>query len=107
MKTLIAAALSGALLATSAQAALPPFYDSGWMIKTILESDKVEDAVHGFVTGVEYLGQSGEAGVQWRVRTQDCSATVTLRPLAMPQKDGVPMVGRVDYEIAAVSPCEK
>lgn len=106
MKTLITAALTGTCLAVSAQAALPPYNDSAWMIQTILDSQEVRQAVGvAFVQGLELVTDAPGGGLNWKLHTRDCTVTVTLTALPPKDRNGVPMPGRTDYKVSAVSPC--
>lgn len=103
MKLFFATVAAGLCSASLAGAALPPFHDSAWMIQTILQDEAVEAAVEGgAVTGIELIDRDA---LIWRLSTQQCSVTLRLVAQPMPVKDGVPMVGRVDYAVTEVSGC--
>lgn len=105
MKKLLLAGACALGLSTAALAALPPYADSAWQMTTIFESKEVIDAIEGaFIVSMEYQG-TDEAGVlQWRLRTASCVFGIGLQALPMPESEhGIPMVGRVDYEIAGIT----
>ncbi|WP_139267223.1 hypothetical protein [Celeribacter indicus] len=104
MKKLLLAGACAFGISTAAFAALPPHADSAWQMTTIFESEEVIGAIEGsFIVSMEYQG-ADEAGVlQWRLRTDSCVFVIGLKALPMSESEGgVPMVGRVDYEIAGI-----
>lgn len=105
MKKLLFAGIFALGLSTAAFAALSPYADSAWQMTTIVESEEVIEAIEGaFIVSMEYQGADEVGVLQWRLRTTSCVFAIGLQALPMPESDdGVPMVGRVDYEIAGVT----
>ena len=103
MRFALVSLAAGLLLAASpALAALPPFHDSVWKLKTILDSDALAEAAgHRPIRSIEDLGENAAGVSEWRIRAGDCVLTLELSPLPMPEG----MVGRVDYEVSRVGAC--
>ena len=105
MKKLLLAGACALGISTAAFAALSPYADSAWQMTTIFESEEVIGAIEGsFIVSMEYQGADEASVLQWRLRTDSCVFVIGLKALPMSESEGgVPMVGRVDYEIAGIS----
>lgn len=88
MKTLSVIGL--ALFASSAQAALPPYWDSVKRIEAVLNSD-FASYLHGAVMSVNDLGN-----LRYQVVTSSCAAYFTLR--VVPSNK----IGPTKYEVASL-----